>query len=183
GACDHGALLFEPGEAVIREYGPFLQGIMDLRAGLASSEAAQRVLALMRGVTDSDQLEALEKNLDAVGEWAHGTHVAGILLAGVPQARMAIFRSSWAGEARLYHHRGPTDEELAGERANVAQIAAFINTHGIKVVNASLGFGEDCVAAQLRHERDRYADDAAVMARAAEVQAHRSQTWRSVFEA
>lgn len=183
GDYDHEALLFDPGEAVIREYGPFLQGIMDLRAGLASSEAAQRVLALMRSVTDPDQLEAMEKNLDAVGEWAHGTHVAGILLAGLPQARMAIFRSSWAGEARLYHHRGPTDEELAAERANVEQIAAFINAHSIKVVNASLGFGEDYVASQLRHERDRYADDGAVMARAAEVQAHRAETWRSVFAA
>lgn len=183
GDYDHEALLFDPGEEVLREFAPFLQGIMDLRAGLASSEPAQRVLALMRGVTDPDQLEALERNLDAVGEWAHGTHVAGILLAGLPQARMAIFRSSWAGEARLYHHRGPTDEELAAERTNVEQIAAFINTHGIKVVNASLGFGEDYVAAQLRHERDRYADDAAVMARAEAVQAHRAQTWKSVFEA
>lgn len=183
GDYDHEALLFDPGEEVLREFAPFLQGIMDLRAGLASSEPAQRVLALMRGVTDPDQLEALERNLDAVGEWAHGTHVAGILLAGLPQARMAIFRSSWAGEARLYHHRGPTDEELAAERTNVEQIAAFINAHGIKVVNASLGFGEDYVAAQLRHERDRYADDAAVMARAEAVQAHRAQTWKSVFEA
>ncbi len=183
GEYDHEALLFDPGEAVIREYGPFLQGIMDLRAGLASSEAAQRVLALMRSVTDPDQLEAMERNLDAVGEWAHGTHVAGILLAGLPQAKMAIFRSSWAGEARLYHHRGPTDEELAAERANVAQIAAFINAHGIKVVNASLGFGEDYVASQLRHERDRYADDAAVMERARAVQAHRAETWRTVFAA
>ncbi|MCB9611803.1 MAG: S8 family serine peptidase [Sandaracinus sp.] len=183
GDYDHEALLFDPGAEVLQEYAPFLQGIMDLRAGLASSEAAQRVLALMRSVTDPDQLEALERNLDAVGEWAHGTHVAGILLAGLPQAKMAIFRSSWAGEARLYHHRGPTDEELAAERTNVEQIAAFINAHEIKVVNASLGFGEDYVAGQLRHERDRYADDAAVMARAAEIQAHRGETWRQVFAA
>lgn len=183
GETSHMALLFDPGEDVVREYGPFLQGIMDLRAGLASSEPAQRVLALMRSVTDPDQLVELEKNLDAVGEWAHGTHVAGIMLAGVPQARMAIFRSAWAGESRIYHHRGPTDEELAEERANVEAIAAFINAHEIRVVNASLGFGEDYVASQLRHERDRYADDAAVMARAREVHAHRAQTWANVFAA
>ncbi|HEY8431965.1 MAG TPA: hypothetical protein VIL20_26490, partial [Sandaracinaceae bacterium] len=71
-------LTFEPGEAILREYSPFLRGIMDLRAGMASTEAAQRVLALMGQAQDAEALDALERNLDAVGEWAHGTHVAGI---------------------------------------------------------------------------------------------------------
>ncbi|MAC25516.1 MAG: hypothetical protein CMN31_05155 [Sandaracinus sp.] len=176
-------LLYEPAPEVIEEYGGFLRGIMDLRAGMASTEAAQQVLALMRAVTDPEELETLETSLDAIGEWAHGTHVAGIMLAGLPQAELAIFRSAWAGEARLYHHRGPTDEELAAERANVEAIAAFIRAHEIRVVNASLGFGEDYVASQLRHERDRYATDEAVRERAAAVQAHRAETWRQVFAA
>ena len=58
----------------------FLQGIMDLRAGLGSTPAAQRVLELRRGVRDANALEALSTELDKVGEWAHGTHVAGIAL-------------------------------------------------------------------------------------------------------
>ncbi len=182
GVYTHQAVLYQPSEETLREYTPFLQGIMDLRAGIASSEAAQRVLALMRSVTDADELEALGQNLDAIGEWAHGTHVAGIMLAGVPQAQMAIFRSAWAGEARLYHHRGPTDDELAAERANVEHIAAFINAHEIKVVNASLGFSIDYVAAALRHESETYTDDAQVMARAEQIQAHRKGTWERVFD-
>ncbi|MEM1413397.1 MAG: S8 family serine peptidase [Myxococcota bacterium] len=176
-------LLFEPSPETLAEYKPFLRGIMDLRAGLASTEAAQQVLGLMRGATSPEALEALEVNLDAVGEWAHGTHVAGIMVQGLPQARLAIFRSAWAGEARLYHRRGPTDAELAAERANVEAIAAFIQRHEIRVVNASLGFGEDYVASQLRYESETYADDAAVLARAAEVHRHRAETWRAVFEA
>ncbi|HJK94766.1 MAG TPA: S8 family serine peptidase [Polyangiaceae bacterium LLY-WYZ-15_(1-7)] len=183
GEHTHMELLYEPAPEVIEEYGGFLRGIMDLRAGMASTEAAQQVLALMRAVTDPEELETLETSLDAIGEWAHGTHVAGIMLAGLPQAELAIFRSAWAGEARLYHHRGPTDEELAAERANVEAIAAFIRAHEIRVVNASLGFGEDYVASQLRHERDRYATDEAVRERAAAVQAHRAETWRQVFAA
>lgn len=175
-------LTYEPGEAVITEYAPFLRGIMDLRAGLASTEAAQRVLTLMRGAQDEAALENLEQNLDAVGEWAHGTHVAGIMLAGVPQARLAVFRSAWAGEARVYHHRGPTDAELAAERENVEAIAAFINQHNVRVVNASLGFGRDYVENMLRHESDTYSTDAEVRARAAEVHQHRAANWRYVFE-
>ncbi len=175
-------LTYQPSEAILTEYTPFLRGIMDLRAGMASTEPAQRVLALMGGATDAAAVDRLEQNLDAVGEWAHGTHVAGIMLAGVPQARLAVFRSAWAGEARLYHHRGPTDEELAAERANVEQIAAFINAHHVRVVNASLGFGRDYVESELRHESDRYASDDEVRARAAQVHERRREAWRYVFE-
>ena len=175
-------LTYDPGAEVIAQYGPFLRGIMDLRAGMASTEAAQRVLALMRSATDVQALDALEANLDAVGEWAHGTHVAGIMLAGLPQARLAVFRSAWAGEARVYRHRGPTDAELAAERANVEAIASFINTHHVRVVNASLGFAQDYVENELRHESGVYTTDAQVRRRAAEIQARRRANWQYVFE-
>ena len=174
-------LVYQPSEETIRQYAPFLRGIMDLRAGLASSDAARRVLELMGGVQNAEALDQLTQNLDAIGEWAHGTHVAGIMLAGLPQARLAVFRSAWAGEARLYHNRGPTDPELAAERANVDAIASFINTHRVRVVNASLGFSQDYLENQLRHEGDRYDSDEDVRARAAEVHAHRRESWTRVF--
>jgi subtilisin family serine protease len=174
---------FEPGESVITEYAPFLRGVMDLRAGMASTEAAQRVLTLMRSATDAASLDVLESHLDEVGEWAHGTHVAGILLNGLPQARLSIFRSAWAGESRVYHHRGPTDAELDAERANVEAIAAFINTHHVRVVNASLGFTQDYLEAELRHESSVYSNDDEVRARAAAVQARRRANWAWIFEA
>lgn len=176
------ALLFQPAPEVLSEYGPFLRGVMDLRAGLATSEAAQRVLALQRSVTDAEAQERLDRNLDAVGEWAHGSHVAGILLAGVPSARMAVFRSAWAGENRLYHHRGPTDAELDAEGANMDAIAAYINRHNIRVVNASLGFSREYVEAELRHQRDVYTTDEAVRARAEVIHTRRRALWQRVFE-
>lgn len=175
-------LVYDPGAQTIAQYAPFLRGVMDLRAGMASTEPAQRVLALMRSATDAESLETLESNLDAVGEWAHGTHVAGILLAGLPQARLAIFRSAWAGETRVYRHRGPTDAELAAERANVEAIAAFINAHHVRVVNASLGFTQDYLEAELGHESSVYTNDAQVRRRAAEVHARRRANWQYVFE-
>ncbi len=181
GNAPNTALLYQPDAQMLEHHKPFLQGVMDLRAGLASTEAATRVLELLRSITDADELERLETNLDAVGEWAHGTHVAGIMLAQNPHARLAVFRSAWAGEARPYHHRGPTDEELAAERRNVDAIVEFINRHHVKVVNASLGFTLQYIESQLRYEQDRYPTEEAVKARAAQVHAHRTETWRSVF--
>jgi hypothetical protein len=173
---------YRPSAEVLEQYAPFLRGIMDLRAGLATTEAAQRVLELMRSATDAASLDTLELRLDQVGEWAHGTHVAGIMLAGLPQARLAIFRSAWVGETRIYHHRGPTDQELAAERANADAIVAFVNAHRVRVVNASIGFALDYLEDQLRHESGVYSSDDQVRRRAADVHAHRRETWRSIFE-
>ena len=175
-------LMYDPGAAVLGEYGSFLRGVMDLRAGMAGSPAAQRVLELMRNAHDAESLDRLETNLDAIGEWAHGSHVAGLMLAGLPQARIAIFRSAWAGEARVYHHRGPTADELAAEQANIEAIAAFINTNHVRVVNASLGFARDYVEAELRYEGDHYETDDAVRTRAGEIQDARRAEWTWIFE-
>ncbi len=179
---DSQALLYQPGEEILKRYGGFLQGIMDLRAGMASSEAAQQVLALLRSVTDAQALEELERQLGAVGEWAHGTHVAGIMVAGHPQVRLAVFRSAWAGEARVYHRRGPTDQELDAEHANMQRVAAFIRAHEVRVVNASLGFSQEYLENQLRYETDRYKTDEAVRARAAHIQDRRRRQWAEVFK-
>lgn len=174
-------LMYDPGASVISEYGPFLRGVMDLRAGMASTEPAQRVLTLMRSATDAESLDHLDMNLGAIGEWAHGSHVAGLMLAGLPQAHIAIFRSAWAGEQRVYHHRGPTGTELAAEQANIEAIAAFINTHHVRVVNASLGFARDYVEAELSYEGDHYESDAAVRTRAAEIHEARRAEWAWIF--
>jgi subtilisin family serine protease len=175
-------LIYDPGPETIAQYAPFLRGVMDLRAGMASTEAAQRVLSLVRGATDAAALDALDAHLDEIGEWGHGTHVAGILLAGLLQARLAVLRSAWAGEARVYHHRGPTDAELVAERANIDAIVAFVNAHHVRVVNASLGFGQDYVEDALRHESGTYTTDEQVRRRATEVQARRRAEWQSVFD-
>ena len=177
------ALFYDPGADIIRDFAPFLRGVMDLRAGMASTPAAQRVLELQRGVTDAAAAQALDTHLSAVGEWAHGTHVAGIMLRGNPHARLAIFRSAWAGEHRVYHERGPTDAELDAEAANIDAIAAYINHHHVRVVNASLGFEQEFVEDSLRHERSRYHSEDEVRARARVVQERRRANWQRVFTA
>jgi hypothetical protein len=177
------ALVYAPAPEVLAANKPFLKGVMDLRAGLSTTEDAKKVLALFGAATTSDAVESLETNLDAVGEWAHGTHVAGILMEGVPKAELVIFRSAWAGESRVYHHRGPSDAELEQERANMRAIAAFIKAHNVRVVNASLGFAVDYLEDELSHETAKYKDEAAVRARAKAVQGIRRANWREVFEA
>jgi hypothetical protein len=181
GNAPNTALLFDPGQDTITRYAPYLRGVMDLRAGMASTPAAQQVLELVRTVTDADQQRELDRRLDAIGEWSHGTHVAGIMTAGVPQARLAIFRSAWAGERRLYEDRGPTDAELDAERANMEAVCDYIRRHNVRVVNASLGFSLEYLENELRHETERYHSDDEVRARARQVHDRRREFWRNVF--
>ncbi len=175
------AYTYQPAPEILERYTPFLRGVMDLRAGMASSPDAQRVLELERSITDVDALRATDRALDEVGEWAHGTHVAGILLAGNPKAKLAIFRSAWAGESRTYFERGPTDAELDAERANIERIAAYVRANHVRVINASLGFSVDYLEDALRHQPDLYATDDAVRARAAAIQARRKENWAWIF--
>lgn len=177
----HTALLYEPAPAVLQSSRPFLKGLMDLRAGLASTPEAERVLELNRSVTDTASVMALEHNLNALAEWAQGTHVASLLVAGNPRAKLVVFRSAWAGQTRLYFHRGPTDDELAAERRNVDAIARFIRTHRIRVVNASFVFSLDYLESQLRYQPQLYPTQAAIAARALQIQAKRRQAWQSVI--
>src|SRR5262249_11027008 len=99
------------------------------------------------------------------------------------QARLAIFRSAWAGEARPYEDRGPTDAELDAEHANMQAIAQYVRAHHIRVVNASLGFEREYLEDQLRHESSRYHDDDEVRTRARAVHDRRRTFWQEVFAA
>ncbi|MEZ4256941.1 MAG: S8 family serine peptidase [Polyangiales bacterium] len=176
------ALLYAPDAKLLEEYKPFLKGIMDLRAGLTTTPDAKKVLALFGSASSAEAVENLETNLSAVGEWAHGTHVAGIMLQGLPKAKLAIFRSAWAGEARVYHHRGPTDAELDAERTNMFAICDFAKAHNVRVVNASLGFASDYVQNELAYEQGTYKTEDAARARAEAVQAKRRANWKATFD-
>ncbi|MDP3277032.1 MAG: S8 family serine peptidase [Deltaproteobacteria bacterium] len=173
--------LYDPGAETITQYAGYLRGVMDLRAGMASTPAAQRVLTLVRSVTTAEAQEQLDQRLDAIGEWAHGTHVAGILLAGVPGAQLSVFRSAWAGESRVYRDRGPTDAELDAELHNADEIGQYIRLHHVRVVNASLGFSREYIEEQLRHETQRYQTDEQVRARAVVIHERRRATWTKVI--
>ncbi len=174
-------LLYDPGEAVIAQYGQFLKGIMDIRAGMSNTPEARHLITTYKAVKTVDARRAFLLNLDMIGEWAHGTHVAGIAAKGNPFIRIAPFRSAWAGEGRIYHERGPTDAELKAEMQNAKAIAAFINRHGIRVVNASLGFDRDYVLEAILKE-GTYTDPKKAERRADKVQAWRRKVWSYVFD-
>jgi len=109
------------------------KGLSDLRSNVDSPEAAQ-VRSLLSDLEPA-QYRAVQEDLRLVGVYQHGTHVAGIAMAGNPYARLANARIEFGHTLRP--DPCPTPELQRRAAANFAAYADFIRRHGVRVVNMS----------------------------------------------
>lgn len=111
-----------------------MKGFMDLRADVDSPEASalkQKISGL-----DQSQIGALLEDLNLAGNYAHGTHVAGIVAEGNPYVRLLNARHSYD------YHLIPVARTLAwGQRdaAKCRSIVDYLKKAGVRVVNMSWG--------------------------------------------
>lgn len=186
--------------SVVQEYEPYIVGRYDLRVGNDTPEA-RAFVAKRAGLASVEQQKEYGRISGEMGEWAHGTHVAGLATAGNRWAQVASFRFAWTGEGRIYHERGPSDQELRWERQSIEELVAWVNAHHVRVLNASLGFTVEYQEAALAKERDVFEPDkpawglrdaqgrltdeldlARIHERAVKIQEHRRETWRILFD-
>ncbi len=111
-----------------------LTGISDLQGGIASPEAATAQTYLRS--LNAEQEERLEHELDFVGEYAHGSHVAGIASRGNPGARIVVARFDDNISNLTF---APTVEWANRMAANFARFGAFFRDNNVRVVNMSWG--------------------------------------------
>ncbi|MBC5764339.1 S8 family serine peptidase [Ramlibacter albus] len=125
--------------AALKERLPVLQarskGFSDLVSNVDSKEAAE-VKALLSNLAP-DQYKQTVEEIRLNGNYQHGTHVAGIAMAGNPYARLAIARIEF--QHTLRPDPCPSEElELQSER-NLRAYGDFIRSTGARVVNMSWG--------------------------------------------
>ncbi len=133
-----GALLRPEGEFAGKT-GPLMdlvKGSMDLQAGQMTPEATA-FQARIRGMK-ADEVKAFGESVGFVGQYVHGTHVAGIATAGNPFARVQAVSMHWPYRME--------DQKL--DRAIVERRAAFykeavarMRKAGVRVVNMSWRVG------------------------------------------
>jgi hypothetical protein len=111
------------------------KGLSDLQSNIDSPEATQ-VKALLSNLGPA-QYKAVMEELRMVGSYGHGTHVAGIAMAGNPYARVANARIEFGHT--LLPDPCPTPELEQRTSANFARYAEFIRKSGARVVNMSWG--------------------------------------------
>ena len=111
------------------------KGFSDLQSNIDSPEASE-VKTFLSGLAPEKYKEAIEE-IGLAGSYEHGTHVAGITLAGNPQARLVV------GRIEFQHTLKPDpcpSRELAQREARAGQSSVdFFKRHGVRVVNMSWG--------------------------------------------
>jgi hypothetical protein len=111
------------------------KGFSDLQSNIDSPEASE-VKKYMSGLKPEEFKPAME-GLGLAGNYSHGTHVAGIALAGNPWARLLTARISF--DYKLQPDPCPT-EELAERGARSYQtVVDYFKRHHVRVVNMSWG--------------------------------------------
>ncbi|HUU85118.1 MAG TPA: S8 family serine peptidase, partial [Phycisphaerae bacterium] len=115
-----------------------LKGLMDLQAAIDSPEATA-LKQHMAGLDPAD-VQGFIEDLGLAGNYAHGTHVAGIMTEGNPFAKLLIARLSYD------HHMTPvarTVEWGTRDGAKCRDTVEYFKKHGVRVVNMSWGEAQE----------------------------------------
>jgi hypothetical protein len=111
------------------------KGLSDLQSNIDSAEATE-VKQFLSSMSP-DQYKAAIEELSLAGNYTHGTHVAGITMAGNPYARLLVARIEFG------HTLKPDpcpSVELARREARAAQAYVdFLKRHRVQVANMSWG--------------------------------------------
>ncbi|MEO8345604.1 MAG: S8 family serine peptidase [Betaproteobacteria bacterium] len=112
-----------------------LKGFSDLQSNIDSSESSEvkKFLSTLK----PDEYKGAIEELSLAGSWMHGTHVAGIALAGNPYARLVVGRIEF--DWHLLPDPCPTKELTERESRNMQSYVDFFKANGVRVVNMSWG--------------------------------------------
>jgi hypothetical protein len=112
-----------------------LKGFSDLQANIDSPEASElkRFLSTLK----PDEYKSAIEEISLAGNWMHGTHVAGIAVAGNPYARIAVARIEFGHTLRP--DPCPSKELAERDARNVGEYVGFMKRNRVRVVNMSWG--------------------------------------------
>ena len=134
---DYTAELLFPVRTVVADPLPFQQyykGFGDLQANIDSDEATE--LKTKLSALPKEAYQAFVEGLGAYGNYAHGTHVAGISLAGNPAAQLLVARRTF--DHRIIGDRPTIAQAYKGAAASARTVDYFVE-QGVRVVNMSWG--------------------------------------------
>ena len=112
-----------------------LKGFSDLQSNIDSPEASE-VKQYLSSLKPEEYKPAFEE-LGLAGNWMHGTHVAGITMAGNPYARLVTGRIEF--DWHMLPDPCPTRELAERDAGNQQAYVDFFKQHGVRVVNMSWG--------------------------------------------
>ncbi|HSQ81000.1 MAG TPA: S8 family serine peptidase, partial [Casimicrobiaceae bacterium] len=112
-----------------------LKGFSDLQSNIDSPEAS--ALKQYLSALKPDEYKGAVEELDLSGNWMHGTHVAGITLAGNPYARLVVGRIEF--DWHLLPDPCPSKALAERDARNSLAYVDFFKRNHVRVVNMSWG--------------------------------------------
>ena len=112
-----------------------MKGLSDLQSNVDSPEASEVKAALSK--LKREEYKAVVEELGLAGNYSHGTHVAGIAMAGNPYARLVNARLEFG--YKLLPDPCPSRELAEKNARNMKAYVDFFRKNGVRVVNMSWG--------------------------------------------
>ncbi len=112
-----------------------LKGFSDLQSNIDSAEATE--IKNYLSTLKPEDYKAFVEEIGLAGNWMHGTHVAGITVAGNPFARVVVGRIEF--DWHLMPDPCPTRELALQNATNSQSYVDFFKRQGVRVVNMSWG--------------------------------------------
>lgn len=114
-----------------------LKGFSDLQSNVDSPEASEVKAAFSQ--LEPEQFKPVIEELMLANYYSHGTHVAGIAMAGNPYAQLVNARMGFS--YKLLPDPCPTRELAEKNARNMGAYVDFFRANGVRVVNMSWGGG------------------------------------------
>lgn len=111
-----------------------MKGLLDMQANIDSKEAQE--LRQTLGSLKPEQARPFIEDIGKFGNYCHGTHVAGIALAGNPFAELLTVRVTF--DYRMIGDE-PTFEQARKDSVVSQEIVQYLKDNNVRVVNMSWG--------------------------------------------
>ena len=112
-----------------------LKGFSDLQSNIDSPEASE-VKKFLSGLKP-DEYKSVIEEINLTSNWIHGTHVAGIAVAGNPYAQLVVSRIEFGHTLRP--DPCPSKELSERDARNMQAYVDFMKKNNVRVVNMSWG--------------------------------------------
>ena len=122
-----------------------MKGLSDLQSNIDSPEASEVKATLSQ--LKRDEYKSIIEELGLASNYSHGTHVAGITMAGNPYARLVNARLGF--DYKLLPDPCPSRELAEKNAKNSMAFVDFFKKNGVRVVNMSWGGTAKGVESQL----------------------------------